>query len=133
MTTTAKQKIETLTNSWYGFTLFTGAMTLLNRDFGVWSIATTAMGVLFNLFIVWFIGRKLLNKSGFTRVLLIVVSGLASVLGALGTAKLGWAFLNEWSLSLLFAAFFTGASVVMHARSFRVLTDSSVKAYISGR
>jgi hypothetical protein len=128
---TAKQKIETLTNSWYGYVLFTSAVALVERGLGVFSILTTAVAVLFNLFIVWYLGRKLLHKSSLTRVLLVLLSGIMMVLGAIGTAKIGWAFLHEWSLSLLVGIFFGGASVVMNARSFRVLTDSQVKAYFS--
>jgi hypothetical protein len=126
---TAKQKIETLTNSWYGYVVFTSAVALLESGLHISSILGTAAGALFNLFLVWYLGRKLLHKSSLTRVVLVILSGITTVLGVIGTAKLGWVFLHEWSLSLLVGIFFGGASVVMNARSFRVLTDSQVKAY----
>lgn len=126
---TAKQKIETLTNMWYGYALFTSVVALVERGIGIGSIVGTAIGLCLNLFVIWFLGRRLMNKSSLTRVVLVLCSGIMTVLGTVGTAKLGWAALHELSLSLIVATFFAGTAVVMNARSFRTLTDSQVKAY----
>jgi hypothetical protein len=53
------------------------------------------------------------------------------VLGTVGVAKMGWTFFQTFSISLLFDAGIVAVSVFMNAKSFRVLTDNSVKAYFN--
>lgn len=132
MSATARQKIEGLTHSWYGWTAFTSLLALWDRGIGIISLFLTGAGFLLSCLVIWFLGNRLVNKSSLTRVLLVVLSAIVSVLGTIGTAKLGWTFINTLSLSVALQAAFTGLGVYMHARSFKVLTDSSVKTYIGG-
>jgi hypothetical protein len=126
---TAREKLQNLTNAWYGFGVVAGLGSILQNGIGFFSILIAIGSTLFSFFLTWFFGRRLLNKSSLTRFLLIIVSALASLFGSLATAKMGWAFLHEWQLSILAQAAMGGASVYMNVRSFRVLTDDSVKAY----
>lgn len=126
---TARQKIEGLTNAWYGFALVSGLASLVQNGIGVFSIALTTGSILFSFVLTWFLGRRLLARSSLWRTILLVVSGLGTVLFTLGAARLAWAFVHAWSLSLLVGALGSGVLVYMYGRSFRVLTDRDVKAY----
>jgi hypothetical protein len=126
---TAKEKIEELTNGWYGLDLFTAVIVLLQRGLGVFSILITGAGLLFSFFVTWFLGRRLLHRGSGMRVLLVVLSGLCACLGVLSTAKLGATLLSGFSFDLLLAMALGIGWVMMNVRSFRVLTDRSVKAY----
>jgi hypothetical protein len=128
---TARQKIEGLTNSWYGYTVFGAALSLWQNGIGLFSLMGTAAWFVFNIFLVWFIGRRLLHKGSLTRLVLVIVTALGSVFGTIATAKMGWTFFQTWSLSVAMYAGITGLAVYMNARSFKVLTDSSVKAYFN--
>ena len=125
----AKEKIEGLTNSWYGYAVFGAALSLWNRGLSIGSIIGVAGSFLFTIFITWFIGRRLLAKSSLTRVILIAWTTLTSIFGTIGVAKMGWSFVTTLDFSSLVYAALLSVSVYMHARSFRVLTDKSVKAY----
>jgi hypothetical protein len=124
-----KGKIEALTNSWYGFALFAGIYSVFTSGLGFFTLLFALGSTAFSFVLTWFIGRRLLKKSSLTRLICIVVSAISSVLGTLGAAKMGWAFLNERSASLLFTAIFGAIVVAMHVRSFRVLTSDAVKTY----
>ncbi|MDB4996158.1 MAG: hypothetical protein JWM74_3590 [Myxococcaceae bacterium] len=125
-----KAKIETLTNSWYGYAVAAGIYSLLQSGIGFFSIFFVGMATLFSFFLTWFIGRRLLKKSGLTRVICIVVSAITSVLGTLGVAKMGWTFIaDDHSMSVLAATVFGAITLSMHVRSLRVLTSSEVKSY----
>ncbi len=125
----AKERIETLTNGWYGFTLFAGLISLLQSGIGIISLVLTGATTLFSLAFTFFLGRRLLARSSLTRSILVFSSALSAGLGLLGGAKLGMAFFHEWSLGILLTLAVTAGSVLMNVRSFRVLTDSSVKSY----
>ena len=127
----AKQKIEGLTNAWYGFELCGGLIALYQNGIGVFSLISTALSTAFGLFLVWFLGRRLLAKSGLWRAILLVLSGFGAVAGTLATGKLAWTFLQTFSFGLLVNAILAGIIVYMNARSFRVLTDKSVRAYFA--
>lgn len=127
----AKQKIEGLTNTWYGYFFFTSLLALWNGGFGVFNIAGTALWFAFTSLVVWFLGRRLVNKSSLWRFLLLCVSGIATAAGTYGAARMGWAFVTTWQLSALIYAAGSALTVYMYGRSLRVLTDSSVKAYIN--
>jgi len=129
---TARQKIEGLTNAWYGYFLFGALIGLWQSGLGIFSLISTALSFALSCFLAWFVGRRLLTKSSLTRFLLVIVTGLFSVLGTIGAAKMGWTFFQTWSFSVLVYAGLMGTSVYMHVRSFRVLTDASVKAYVNG-
>ena len=128
---TATQKIDGLVNSWYGYAVFGAGLSLWQNGIGLWSLFTTAAGFLFSIMITWFIGNRLRNKSSLTRLILVVGSAILGVLGTVSAAKMGYTFFQTMSLSVLFYAGITAVSVYMNAKSFKVLTDSSVKAYIS--
>jgi len=134
----AKQKIEQLTRSWYGYSLFAAVVSLLGvRASGVLSLAVglgisivlNAIGLVISIAWVTFLGRRLVNRSSGTRMFLVVFSGIFSVLGALGTLSAAWDFLTSWTLASLCTVALGAASTMLNARSFRVLTDTSVRAY----
>jgi hypothetical protein len=126
---TARHKIEQLTHAWYGFALVAGLFTLLQSGVGVFSVLTTAGSLVLSFLLTWFLGRRLLAKSSFWRTVLVVFSGLGVAFGALGTAKLAWAFVGTWSLSTLAPAVFAVVTLSMYLRSFRTLRDPAVRAY----
>jgi hypothetical protein len=126
-----KAKLEKLTNSWYGFALFTGVATFFMNGIGIFSIIGAAISTTVSLVLAFVFGRLLMRKSSFTRFFLIVVSGLAAVLGIVGIGGAIYTFFGEWSLSLLVYAGFCAVSVYMYAKSFSVLTDKSVKGYFA--
>ncbi|MDB4935258.1 MAG: hypothetical protein JWP87_2230 [Labilithrix sp.] len=128
---TASQKIESLTNSYYGYAVFGAAVSLWNNGIGFFSLLGTAASFLFSVFLTWFIGRRLLAKSSLTRIVLVLLTGIFSVLGTVGVAKMGWTFFQTMSFSLLVYAGFASIGVYMNVKAFRVLTDSSVKAYFN--
>ncbi|MBX3214366.1 MAG: hypothetical protein KF850_20190 [Labilithrix sp.] len=127
---TGKAKIEGLTNSWYGFAVFSALYALLMNGIGVLSIASAVGGMFFSWFITFLIGRALIKKSSLTRLVLLFVSGLLAILGALGVGKAAWMFVQTWQLGVLASAAYAAVGVWMQARSFRTLVDGSVKAYI---
>jgi hypothetical protein len=134
----AKQKIEHLTRSWYGYSLFAALLSVLSlRASGVLSLAIglgvsivlNAIGLVLSIAIVTFLGRKLLHRSSATRVFLVVFSGLFFVLGVLGTLGAGWDVLRSWSLASLCNLVMMASCTMLNGRSFRVLTETSVRAY----
>jgi hypothetical protein len=134
----AKQKIEQLTRSWYGYSVFAAVLSVLSlRASGVLalaiglgiSIAINAVGLLISIAIVTFFGRKLLYRSSATRTFLVVFSALFTVLGVLATLSGGWEFLRSWSLAALCNVALMATCTMLNARSFRVLTETSVKSY----
>lgn len=128
---TGKEKIEKLTNSWYGFALFTGIATIFINGIGVFSILGAIVSTFISFLITFFFGRLLLKKSSFARYFLIVLSGIFAVLGVVGVGGAVYNFFGEWSLSLLVYAGFAAISVYQYAKSFNVLTDKSVKGYFA--
>jgi hypothetical protein len=135
---TPRQKIEWLTRSWYGYSLFAALLSLLSiRASGVLSLAIglgvsvviNAIVLVISIAMVTFLGRKLLHRSSGTRLFLVVVSGLFCVLGALATLSGGWDFLRSWSLASLCNVVLMASCTVLNARSLRILTDTSVRAY----
>ncbi len=127
--TTGRQKIEELTNAWYAFTVVTALVSLFSSGIGVFSVLFTACSTAFSLFLTWFIGKRLLARSSLMRSVLVLISLVASIFGGLAAVRLGWSFLHEWSFAILVNAGLSTGSVAMNFRSFRTLTDPSVKAY----
>jgi hypothetical protein len=127
---TAREKIEQLTNAWYGFAFFAAALSLVQNGIGFLSLLGAGFSLVVSVGLSWFLGRRLLARSSLTRVLLVVVAAIGMVLGALGAAKLGWKFLGGWKLSALVGMVLAAGSAWMNIRSLRVLTDQSVKTYI---
>lgn len=127
----AKAKLETLTNTWYGFVLFSAVINFLANGIGLWSIFTSVVGLGFSLAWVWFLGNRLQNKSSFWRFILVVSSGVMTGMSILGAVKATWMFVHVWELKLIAAAAFSAVYGWLMAKSFRTLTDSSVKAYFN--
>ncbi len=125
-----RQKIEGLTNSWYGFAVFSAAFSIITNGFGFFTIAWGALGMFFSWFVTFLIGRALVRRSSLARVVFVLVSGVCTVLGMLSAGRSGWSFVQNWELGTLLTAVYSGASMWINAKSFRTLTDSSVKAYI---
>ncbi|MBX3260744.1 MAG: hypothetical protein KIS78_32160 [Labilithrix sp.] len=127
---TGKAKIEGLTNSWYGFAVFSAIYGVLMKGIGVFSIAGAVGGLLFSWFITFLIGRALVKKSSLTRLVLVFTSGLLTVLGTLSVGRMAWMFVQTWQFGVLASMAYATVGVWMQARSFRTLMDGSVKAYI---
>src|SRR5262245_33017558 len=127
---TAKEKIEELTTAWYGFALFGALVSLVYNGIGFFSVLLTGATTLFSLFVYWFLGRRLLARSGFFRFVLVVGAFLGMCLLGLGTMQLTVMFLGSFSLNTLLMLVSAIAAFWMNFRSFRVLTDKTVKAYI---
>jgi hypothetical protein len=125
---TAKQKLESLTTAWYGF-FFISTIVGLVSDFGIIKAVFSALWLAVTTFVVWFIGRRLVAKSAVTRVLMLVISGIMAVGCTISAAKFSWMFIHEWSLWMLLTALWSAAALTMYVRSWRTLTDNSVKAY----
>ena len=128
---TATQKIEGLTNSYYGYAVFGAAVSLWTNGIGFFSLIGTAFSFVFSILLTWFIGRRLLAKSSLTRVLLVILTGLGTLFGSISAAKMGWTFVQTMSFTALLYAALVSVGVYMNVKSFRVLTDKSVKAYFS--
>jgi hypothetical protein len=136
----AKQKIERLTNAWYGYSVFSAVVSLFGLrasgplayaiGFG-FSIAASVIALLVSLAIVTFFGRMLIGRSSATRTFLVFFSGLFTLLGVFGVFSSSWAFLQEWSLAALSSAVLSVAGTMMNLRSFRVLRETSVRAYFA--
>lgn len=126
----AREKIENLTNSWYGFAVVTGIWSFLQNGIGIISAVIALASVLFSLFLTFFIGRRLLAKGAITRMILLVVTVVGMTFGSLGVFGLGRSFFQSWSFGLLFQIGFALVGLYMNFKSFRTLTDAQVKAYI---
>lgn len=126
---TAREKIEGLTNSYYGYAVFGAALSLWNNGIGFFSLIGTAFSFMFSILLTWFIGRRLLAKSSLMRVVLVALSGICMVLGSISVAKMSWTFFQTMSISVLLYTGLVAVGVYMNVKSFRVLTDKSVKAY----
>lgn len=126
---TAREKIEELNNSWYGFAVFSALVSLLHNGIGIFSLIMTVFSTVVSFIITWFLGGRLLARSSFFRALILFFSCVGTVFGVLGVAKLGAAFLANWSFGGLLMIVLAAGAVFMHVRTFRVLTDSSVKSY----
>jgi hypothetical protein len=125
----ARERIETLTNAWYGLALFGALMSVLMNGIGIFSLFIAGISLVVSCAITWFLGQRLLARSRFTRGLLVVLSALSGLLGLLGSARLVMAIPSGLSLSLLETLALSVASTWMNARSFFTLTSDSVKSY----
>jgi hypothetical protein len=127
---TARDKIEKLTNSWYGFALVSALWGFWESGIGVFSAVWALIGLVCSLGVTFFFGRRLLNKGGITRLFLVVVSFLGLVGWSLGTYGFARQMMSSFRFGLLFDIAFAIASVSMYFRSIRTLTDNQVKTYV---
>jgi hypothetical protein len=126
----AKEKIRGLTTAWYGFSLFVGLANLAMNGIGIFSLVGAAIATVFGITMSWVIGRFLLARSSFVRVVIVVLSVvgmIASVLGAGGSLLSVFRGAPLWTSLVMSVLMLANAS--MNLRSFRVLTDDDVKAY----
>jgi len=126
----AKEKIRGLTTAWYGFALFVGLANLAMNGIGVFSLVGAAMATVFGVTVSWIIGRFLLARSSFLRVVIVVLSVvgmIACVLGAGGSLLEVFRGAPLWRSLVMSVVMVANAS--MNLRSFRVLTDDDVKTY----
>jgi uncharacterized membrane protein YuzA (DUF378 family) len=128
-TMTAEDRIKNLTNAWYGFAILSGAAGIVLNGIGLFSVLSGAFSTAVSLLITYWLGRALLGRSSFTRVLLMILSGLMFFVGLLGSGKLVLAFFGEWQFSLLAYAALGLAGVYMNGKSFATLSNKQVKAY----
>jgi hypothetical protein len=128
---TGRGKIEALTNEWYGFVVFAA---LVNIGIAIWgSLLFSFVSVPFvigvsviNLVITWAIGRLLMKRSSLTRIILLILSPIAMLLGA---AEVYQFLVSSWSISLILTNVIVACGVWMNLRSFLVLIDKDVRAY----
>jgi hypothetical protein len=128
---TARQKIEWITNNWYGFAVVSALVSVFTGGLDVIRTPFTIAGLAMSLGLTWMFGKLLLGKSSMTRFVLVVVSVLGVLFHGLAIAWHAWSFFGRWELALLFKAGFSILCVMMHGRSFAVLTDREVKGYIA--
>ena len=128
---TATQKIDGLVNSWYGYAVFTSALALWDRGIGVFSFIVTLIGFSFSVLVAWFFGNRLKAKSSLWRALLLIGSSLSILFGAWKSVSMGMSLFSSFSLTTLFALGIAAIGTTMSLKTFRVLTDSSVKAYFA--
>jgi hypothetical protein len=125
---TAQKKIEQLTDTWYGFALFAGVVSVLVNGIGFFSIGIAVASTFVSLLITFVVGRLLLRRSSLTRLVVMVVAALSTISSALALVK----FVSDISFSGLIGAVLMAVTIYMNVRSLRVLTDSSVKAFFRG-
>ncbi len=126
---TARERIETLTNGWYGLAVFAALASILQNGIGFFSLFLTGLSTLVSFALTWFLGRRLLARSSVVRSLLVFFSVVFAFTGLLGVARFGLAFVSHFSLGALIDLAVSAGSVYMNVRSFRELGDASVKAY----
>jgi hypothetical protein len=151
---TASERIEQMTHTWYGFTVFAAAASVIQvalwpftpgllfspvrlalafvgAAFGVvLSIALNLVCAAIGLLVAHLIGRALLARSSLMRLVLLVLSPLFAVFGAISALQLTWAGTSHFSLSTLIGAAVTAIAVTLYVRSFQLLRDPSIKAYV---
>ena len=136
---TPRQRIEGLTRSWYGYSVFAALLSVLSiRASGPlsliiglgMSIVINTIGLVISIAVITWLGRKLtVSRSNPVRLFVVLFSGLFTVLGVLGVVSGLWAFLHEWSLASILNVVLMATCTMLNARSFRVLGDTAVRSY----
>ena len=127
----ATQKIDGLVNSWYGYAVFTSALALWDRGLGVFSFIVTLFGFGVSILISWFLGNRLKNKSSLWRALLLIGSTLSVLFGGYKTISMGMSLFSSFSIGTLLTVAIAAIGTTMSLKTFRVLTDSQVKAHFA--
>ena len=122
----ARAKIEELTHGWYAMVVIGFLAGLVTGGFGFFNLFFSGFALMFGLALTWWLNKKLLGKSSLVRLVLVVLSGIGLVFGALGMVKFVFA---SWSFTSLVMAGVLAGNWWMNLRSFLTLRDSSVKAY----
>jgi hypothetical protein len=150
---TARQRIEELTYTWYGFTVFAAvasivqaalwplsasllfspiklALAFLGSAFSVLlAIGLNVVFLVVNVLIVRAFGRALLGRSAITRVFLVLASAVLAVLHAWSGLQQLWNGVSHLSVAPLVGALVAAVAVALYLRSFRVLSHPDVRAY----
>ena len=126
---TAREKIENLTRLWVLYCLGGSALTFFTGGFGLINLVVTLIGAAVGVGVTVLIGRALVGRNGFVRMVVSALAAISAVAGVFGIAKLGLAFFATWSLGLLVPIVVTGAATAMNVHSLRVLFSSSVRRY----
>lgn len=129
----AKSKLETLTNAWYGYTLFSALVNIASAALGSGPFALVGIPVVllvsvFSLFVAWAIGKLLLGHSSLTRSVVLVLSSIGLVFGALATFRFVG---GRWTLQNVASALLTATGAWMQLRTVATLLDRRVKAYFA--
>lgn len=126
----AREKLVNLTGLWlvHGV-LSTALMFFVNGSYGFWSIVMSAIGLLIGSTITVLIGRALVNKNGFVRGFVALISGIVSVLGVLAIGKVFLLFFATWSFSLFWPVLMLSVLIGMNVHSLRVLFSRDVRRY----
>lgn len=126
------KKIESLTNTWYGFAVFSALVLLLQRGIGLFNLVWGGLGLLVSWFFIYLWGRNLRNRSALTRYFLIAVSGIMTLVDGYGAVQYSWAFVHAWEIKLILAAIYAAVQGWIMAKSFKTLAlDSSVQSYFA--
>lgn len=152
---TARAQIEKLTNTWYGYYAFMAAVSLVLSftasvshgvsalfDLSLLGVFASGVGAIFSavmtvgwlvitLLLTAFFGNRLLNKSSFWRLFLLLFSAVFMFFGVFGVLSGAWHFLGAWSLASLAALASSALNVYMLWSSWQVLTSSEVKSYFA--
>ena len=135
---TARQKIEKLNNTWYGFTVFAALMSFFSLrasgmvaaaiGFSFWAAAVVVV-LLISLTVQTLFGRALLRGSSLARGFLVFFSGLFALLSVVSVFGCGATFFSTWSVTWLVKGAWAIGYSWLYAKSFLVLTSSDVKRH----
>lgn len=129
-----KAKLEALTNAWYGYTLFAALVNIVSAFFGWGFFAFVGVAIAlfvscFMFFLAWAIGKLLIKRSGVTRFIVLLFSGLGVFL--FGPIAIWRLVSGPWSLSTMASGAVTVCALWMQLRTLKTLTDRSVKSYFA--
>lgn len=125
----AQKKLETLTDSWYGFDLVSGLFSVLIGGFGILSLSWSLGWTVVSLLTTFVIGRRLQKRGKITRMFVLAASALLGVVGVISLVIRATSFLDSWSVDGLLRIALTLMTTLMMVRSFRTLTDTQVKSF----
>ena len=152
---TARAQIEKLTNTWYGYYAFMAVVSLVLSftssvshgvsalfDLSLLGVFASGVGAVFStvmtvgwlvitLLMAAFFGNRLLKKSSFWRMFLLLFSAVFMFFGVLGALSGAWHFLGAWSLASLLSVAASALNVWMLWSSWQTLTSSEVKSYFA--
>ncbi len=124
---TGRDKIQSLTNAWYGATVFGALLSFLGNGPSVANLVGLGIGTTISLAIVFVIGRSLLNRSGFTRGLMVVLAALSLCIAGYGGYRM--VVVESWTFAGLFMLGSVAITSMMNLHSIKVLTSRSANAY----
>jgi len=129
---TAREKLENLTMLWIGYSVVTsGLMFFVRGGFSFWNIALSAFGLLLSLGLNVAIGSALRNRNGLVRGVVVLLSGVTSVLTLIALGKLSLLFVATWSFSLFVPFVALSGVLAMNLHSLRVLFSRNVRRYFA--